>query len=117
MVGGVRVSEEELASRHSPQEIRDSRLVYGLMMESMTGYAMAEFRMHKAMPPSGAWEELEDYYMPRTISATHRLKEEFEPIRMVEDGNPLLFLGWADNEADELAMLGCGKSVEEDDTK
>ena len=56
MVGDVRVSQEDLASRHSPQEIRDARLVYGLMMESMTGYVMAEFRMQEAMPPSGAWE-------------------------------------------------------------
>ena len=67
LVGDVTVSEEELASRHSPQEIRDARLVYGLMMKSMTGYAMAEFRMQKAMSPSGAWKELEDYYMPRRI--------------------------------------------------
>ena len=37
MVGDVRVSQDELASRHSPQKIRDARLVYDLMMESMTG--------------------------------------------------------------------------------
>ena len=65
-------------------------------MEAMTGYAMAEFRMQKAMSPSGAWKELEDYYMPRTIAATHRLKREFETIRMVEDENPVLFLGRVD---------------------
>ena len=64
MVGDVRVSEEQLASMHSPQDIRDARLVYRLMMEAMTEYAMAEFRMQSAMSPSGSWEELEDYYMP-----------------------------------------------------
>ena len=88
MVGDVRVSEEELASRHSPQEIRDARLVYGLMMEAMTGYVMAEFRMQKAMSPSGAWKDLEDYQMPRTTAATYRLQGEFDTIRMVEDENP-----------------------------
>ena len=82
-----------MASRHSPQEIIDARLVYGLMMESMTGYAMAEFRMQKPMSPSGALKQLEDYYMPRTIAATHRLQREFETIRMAEDENPLLFPG------------------------
>ncbi|MEP4444541.1 MAG: hypothetical protein ABJ059_13970, partial [Hyphomicrobiales bacterium] len=113
MVGYMRVSPEELASRHSPQGIRDARLVHGLMMEAMTGYDMAEFRMQKAMSPSGAWKELEDYYMPKTIASRHRLRREFDTIRMTEDENPLLFLGMVDKAADELAMLGCGKNVEE----
>ena len=38
MVGEVRVSEDELASRHSPLEIRDAILVHGLMMEAITRY-------------------------------------------------------------------------------
>ena len=42
-----------------------------------------------------------------------RLQRDFENIRIVEDENPLLFLGRVDKAADELAMLGCGKSVEE----
>ena len=28
-------------------------------------YAIAEFRMPKAMSPSGAWEDIQDYYMPK----------------------------------------------------
>ena len=112
MVGDVRVSQEELASRYSPQEIRGARLGFGLMMETMTRYAMADFRMQKAMPPSGAWKYVEDYHMQRTIDATHRLQRELVAIRMAEDGNPLLFLGRVDKVADELAMLGCGKIVE-----
>ena len=43
-------------------------------MNSMTGYAIAEFRMQQAKSASGAWQELENYYMPRTLAATHRLK-------------------------------------------
>ena len=38
MVGDMNVSQEELEQKHSPQVIRDARLVYGLLMESMTGY-------------------------------------------------------------------------------
>ena len=73
MVGEMNVSQEELEQKHSPQVIRDARLVYGLLMESMIGYAFAEFRMQQAKSPSGAWQELENYYMPRTLAATHRL--------------------------------------------
>ena len=93
--------------------IRDARLVYGQLMESMTGYAFAEFRMQQAKSPSCAWQELENYYMPKTLAATHRLKREFETIRMAEGENPLVFLGRVDKAADELAMLGCSKSVED----
>ena len=82
-------------------------------MDSMTGYAIAEFRMQQAKSPSGAWRELENYYMPRTLAATHRLKREFEAIHMEEGEDPLVFIGRVDKAADELAMLGCGKSVEE----
>ena len=113
MVGDMNVSQEELEQKHSPQVIRDARLVYGLLMESMTGYAFAEFRMQQAKSPSGAWQELENYYMPKTLAATHRLKREFETIRMAEGENPLEFLGRVDKAADELAMLGYSKSVEE----
>ena len=113
MVGDMNVSQEELEQKHSPQVIRDARLVYGLLMESMTGYAFAEFRMQQAKSPSGAWQELENYYMPRTLAATHRLKREFEAIHMQEGEDPLVFLGRVDKAADELAMLGCAKSVEE----
>ena len=51
--------------------------------------------------------------MPRTLAATHRLKREFEAIHMEEGDDPLVFLGRVDKVADELAMLGCGKSVKE----
>lgn len=54
-----------------------------------------------------------DYYMPKAIAATHRLEREFETVRMTEDENPLLTLGRVDEAADELAMLGCGKGVDE----
>ena len=43
------------------------------MMKYTIGYAFAEFRMPEAMSPSGDWKELEDYYVPKTIAATHRL--------------------------------------------
>ena len=79
----------------------------------MTGYAIAEFRMQQAKSPSGAWQEQENYYMPRTLAATHRLKREFEAIHMEEGVDPLVFLGRVDKAVDELAMLGCGKSVQE----
>ena len=36
--------------------------------------------MKKKMTPSGARKKLEDYYLPRTIAATHRLKTESETI-------------------------------------
>ena len=91
MVGDMSVSQEELEQRHTPQEIRDARFVYGSMMGSMTGYAFAEFRMQQAMSPSGAWQELEKYYMPTTIAATHRLKRDFETIRMTEGEDPCCF--------------------------
>ena len=79
----------------------------------MTGYAIPEFRMQQAKSPSGAWQEQENHYMPRNLAATHRLKREFEAIHMEEGVDPLVFLGRVDKAADELAMLGCGKSVEE----
>ena len=56
---------------------------------------------------------MENYYMPKTLAATHRLKRELETIRMAEGENPLVFLGRVDKAADELAMLGYSKSVEE----
>ncbi|CAN0528510.1 unnamed protein product, partial [Laminaria digitata] len=113
MVGDISVSQEELTSRHTKDEISEARLVYGLLMEAMTDYGMVEFRIQEAMSPSGAWEALEDFYMPKTVAATHGLKKEFETIRMVEDEDPLLFLGRVDKAANQLAMLGCSKSVEE----
>ena len=72
----------------------------------MTGYSIAEFRMQKAMSPSGAWEDLQKYCMPKTLPATKRLKREFETIRM-EQEDPLLFLGRLGEAADRLALLGC----------
>ena len=84
MVGDINVSQEELEQRHTPPEIKDARFGYGLMMESMTGYAFAELRMQQAMSPSGAWQELEKYYMPKTIAATRRLSRVFETIRMTK---------------------------------
>ena len=48
MAGDINVSQEELKRRHTSQEIRDARFVYGLLMESTTGYSIVEFRMQKA---------------------------------------------------------------------
>ena len=59
----------------------------------------------QAKSPSGAWPELEKYYMPKTLVATHRLKEEFEAIHMAEGEDPLVFLDKVDKAADELATL------------
>ena len=69
MVGDINVSQEELKQGHTPKEIIDARVVYGLLMDSMTGYAIAEFRMQQAKSPSGPWQELENYYMPRNLAA------------------------------------------------
>ena len=77
MVGDINVSREELEQRPTPKEIIDARVVYGLLMDSMTVYAIAEIRMQQAKSPSGARQELENYHMPRTLAATHRLKREF----------------------------------------
>ena len=44
MVGDMNVSQEELEQGHSQKEIMDARLVYGFFMDSMTRYAIAEFR-------------------------------------------------------------------------
>ncbi|CAN0564227.1 unnamed protein product, partial [Laminaria digitata] len=113
MVGDIDVSEEELKLRHSPQEIKDARLAYGLLMESITGYPTVELEMQKAKSPSGAWQALEDFYMPKTREARRRLKLEFETIRMEEGEDPLDFLGRVDKAADKLVVLGDGKSEEE----
>ena len=83
------MSQEQMKQRHTPKEITDARVVYGLFMGSMSGYAIAEFRMQQNKSPSGAWQELENYYMPRTLAATHRLKREFEAIHMEEGEDPL----------------------------
>ena len=37
MVGDMNVSQEELEQGHSQKEIMDARLVYGFLMDSMTG--------------------------------------------------------------------------------
>ena len=82
-------------------------------ISACTGYAVTEFRMQQATPPCGAWQELENYCMPKTLAASHRLKREFQAIHMAEGEDPLVFLGRVDKAAHELAMLGCRKSVEE----
>ena len=64
MVGDINVSQEALEQRHTQKEIMDARLVYGLLMDSMTGYAIVEFRMQQAKSPSDKWREFENYYMP-----------------------------------------------------
>ena len=61
MLGDNKVSQEKSERRHTPKEIFDARVVYGLLMDSMTGYAIAEFRMQQAKSPSGAWQQLENY--------------------------------------------------------
>ena len=77
MVGDIHVIQEELEQRHTPKEIIDARVVYGLLMDSMTGYAIAEFCMQQAKSRSGAWQELDYYCMPGILAATHRLKREY----------------------------------------
>lgn len=62
----------------------------GLMIQSITGYPVVEFRVEKAKSPSCAWEELEDFYVPQTIAVRHRLKREFRTVRMMKgEGIPL----------------------------
>ena len=89
MVDDINVSQEELEQRHTPKDIIDACVVYGLLMDSMTGYAIAEFRMQQAKSPSGAWQEQENFYMPRTLAATHRLKREFEAYTWRRERTPL----------------------------
>ena len=105
MVGDINVSQEGLKQRHTPKEIIDARVVYGMLGDSMTGYAIAEFRMQQVKSPSSAWQELENYYMPRTLAATHRLKREFEAIYMEEGEDPLVFLGRVNKAADNWPCL------------
>ena len=113
MVGDTNVSQEELARRHTKEEIKDARSVYGLLMEAMTDNPVVKFCMQQAMLPSGAWEALLDFCMPRTLATRHRVKKEFRTIRMVEREDALLLLGRVEKAADQLATLGCSKSVEE----
>ena len=47
MIGDINVSRQELERRHTSQENRDATFVCGLLMESMTGYSIAEFHMQK----------------------------------------------------------------------
>ena len=82
-------------------------------MESMIGYPAIEFDMQKAKSLSGAWQALEDFYMPNTREAKRRLELEFETIRMVKGEGPLDSLSRVGKETDKLAMLGDGKSEEE----
>ena len=56
---------------------------------------------------------LDNCDVPKTLAAIRRLKREFETIRMAEVKDPLMFFGRVDKAADELAMLCCGKSVED----
>ena len=66
----------------------------------MIGCAIAKYRMQQAKPSSGAWQELDNYYMPRTLAATHRLKRKFEAIDMEEGEDSLVILGRVDKAAD-----------------
>ena len=45
----------------------------------MTGYSIAEISMLKAMLKTGAWEELQNIYTPKTLAAM-----ELETICMVQ---------------------------------
>ena len=47
----------------------------------------------------------QNYYMPRTLAATHRLKREFEAIHMEEGEDPLVFLGRVDKATDNPIMV------------
>ena len=69
MVGDINVFEQKLERRHTSQEIRYARFEYGLFMESLAGYSIAEFRMQKAMSPIGAWEESQKHYILKTVPA------------------------------------------------
>lgn len=65
------------------------------MMESIKGYVMAEFCMQTAVSPSGASERVGRLLHAKDDStdAYSRFKREFETIWMIENENPLLFLG------------------------
>ena len=93
MEGDINVSDGEFRSKHSEQET-DDKQVYGLLMESMARYPIVEFRMPNAMSPSGAWKELDDPYIPKTITARHRLQREFDIIHIIGRGRRLVRLSW-----------------------
>lgn len=73
-------------------------------MEPMTEYHVIEFRFKQTMSPSGAWEAFFDFYMPRTLAAIHRLRREFEAVRVVEGEDPPWFLGRVGKATDRLDM-------------
>lgn len=81
-------------------------------MEAMTDYHAVELRMQQAMSPRGTWEASLEFYMRRTLATRHRVKKEFEPVRMIEGGDPPLFRGRVDKATDQLPVLGCSKSIE-----
>lgn len=70
-------------------------------MESMTGYPIVELRTQKAMPPSAAWKELGNHYMPKTTAARNRLKRELDTIHMVEGEDPLGYIGRVNKAPDD----------------
>ena len=45
MVGNMSVSQQELEGRHTSPEIKDSQLVYDLLMELMTAFSDVEFHV------------------------------------------------------------------------
>ena len=55
MEGDKYVSQEKFESKHLLQDILNTWLAYGLMMKSMTGYVIADFRVEDAMSTRGAW--------------------------------------------------------------
>ena len=67
------------------------------------------------MSPSGDWEELQIYHMPRKtrVAATQILVSEFETTRITEGEDPLLSLGNLDEAAAQLVLLRCSKSVKD----
>lgn len=61
----------------------DARLVYGLIIESVAGHLLVEFFMYKTNSPSGAWGELEDLFMPKTMTATYNAEAGFSNYKEV----------------------------------
>lgn len=57
--------------------------MYGLMVESITGYLIVEFRVQKAKSPGGACVELREICTPKTLAARHRLNGEFDTVHMI----------------------------------
>ena len=67
------LTESMTGSRHSEQEISYARQMYVRSADGVDDGVYDSRIIQKAMSPSGAWMELEKYYMPKTLAARHRV--------------------------------------------